>query len=73
LDTIPTASRAKRCRALFVDDALRLCLELADTNRMNRVHDKLINHHFIHSVSDEKLWCADELRDAAGREADKRY
>jgi len=57
----------------FVDDALRLCLELADTNQMNRVHDKLINYHFIHSVSDEMLRCADELRDAAGREADKRY
>ena len=42
----------------FVDDALRLCLELADTNQMNLVHVKLINYHFVHLVSDEKLRCA---------------
>jgi class 3 adenylate cyclase len=47
--------------------ALRLCLEVNDTNQMIRVHDGLINYHFTHSASDEMLRCADELRDAGHR------
>jgi class 3 adenylate cyclase len=53
------------------EHALRLCLELDDTNQMIRVHDGLVNFHFTHSAFDEILRYADDLLEA-GRRAGSR-
>ena len=63
-------SGTEEVRATF-EHALRLCLELDDTNQMIRVHDGLINYHFTHSSADAMLRHAGELLDA-GRKAGNR-
>jgi len=63
-------SGSEEVRATF-EHALRLCLELDDTNQMIRVHDGLVNFHFTHSAFDEILRYADELFEA-GRKAGNR-
>jgi class 3 adenylate cyclase len=63
-------SGSEEVRTTF-EHALRLCLELDDTNQMIRVHDGLVNFHFTHSAFDEILRYADDLLEA-GRRADSR-
>jgi class 3 adenylate cyclase len=63
-------SGSAKVRTTF-EHALRLCLELDDTNQMIRVHDGLVNFHFTHSAFDAILRYADELLEA-GRRAGNR-
>ncbi|NOJ50481.1 adenylate/guanylate cyclase domain-containing protein [Bradyrhizobium archetypum] len=59
-------SGSEEVRTTF-EYALRLCLELDDTNEMIRVHDGLVNFHFTHSAFDAILRYSEELLEAGHR------